>query len=173
MYKPLTLLSLLTTISPSLSFPSTHLRRAAAQTCEQYNPITSGAYEIQNDAWGAIPGGRNCVELSNNASGGGDSVAWSSTFNWGGEPNAIKAFPNAQAAIKTPCKPLSEYQTMPSNFNWSITTPITGDVTYDAFLNPVCNSPSDKHTYEIMVWLAKLGTLQPIGSPSIQLAGHS
>ncbi|KAI4252825.1 MAG: hypothetical protein L6R42_007825 [Xanthoria sp. 1 TBL-2021] len=178
MYKPFTLLSLLTTISPSLSFPSTLLRRAtAAQTCEQYNPITTGAYEVQKDAWGAIPGGRSCVELSNNASGGGDSVAWSSTFNWGGEPNAIKAIPNAQAASKTPCKPLSEYQTMPSTFDWSITTPITGDVAYDAFLNPVCNGPGDKHIYEIMVWLAKLGTLQPIGSPTspagIQLAGHS
>ncbi|KAI4220800.1 MAG: hypothetical protein L6R36_007362 [Xanthoria steineri] len=109
MYKPFSLLSLLTTISPSLSVPFLHLRRAvAAQTCEQYNPITSGAYEVQNDAWGAIPGGENCVELSNNnnnvsGGGGGDSVAWSSTFNWGGEPNAIKAFPNAQAASKTPC----------------------------------------------------------------------
>lgn len=54
MYKPLSLLTLLTTIPPSLSAPSLPLRRAvaaAAQTCEQYNPITSGAYEIQNDAW--------------------------------------------------------------------------------------------------------------------------
>ncbi|KAI4110834.1 MAG: hypothetical protein LQ339_001110 [Xanthoria mediterranea] len=169
MYKHLSLLSLLTTISPSLSAPFLPLRRAAAaQTCEQYNPITSGAYEVQNDAWGAIPGGSNCVELSNNnnvsggGGGGGNSVAWSSTFNWGGDPNAIKAFPNAQAASKTPCKPMD--------------TPITGDVAYDAFLNPVCNGPGDKHVYEVMVWLAKLGTLQPIGSPTnsaIQLAGHS
>ncbi|KAI4251884.1 MAG: hypothetical protein L6R42_008200, partial [Xanthoria sp. 1 TBL-2021] len=58
-----------------------------------------------------------------------------------------------------------------------MTTSITGDVAYDAFLNPSCNGPGDKHIYEIMVWLAKLGTLRPIGSPTspagIQLAGHS
>ncbi|KAL8790104.1 MAG: hypothetical protein Q9213_000806 [Squamulea squamosa] len=176
MYQTLSILSLLATLSPSLAVPSKHLRRAAGQTCEQFTPITSGVYEVQNNAWGAIPGGQSCVKIGGKPSAG-DTVAWSSTFNWGGEASAIKAYPNAQAVSKTPCKPLNEYKTMPSIFNWSVsTTTITGDVAYDAFLNPECNGPGDKHIYEVMVWLARLGKLQPIGRLiryNIQLAGHS
>ena len=42
--------------------------------------------------------------------------------------------------------------------------PITADVSYDAFLNPSCDGPGDAHTYEVMVWLAQLGGLNPIGT---------
>ncbi|KAI4189770.1 MAG: hypothetical protein L6R41_001253 [Letrouitia leprolyta] len=53
----------------------------------------------------------------------------------------------------------------------------TADVAYDAFLNPTCNGPGDPHIYEVMIWLAQLGGLNPIsdGNPTsgIQLAGSS
>ncbi|KAL8704419.1 MAG: hypothetical protein Q9201_002410 [Fulgogasparrea decipioides] len=176
MHQSTSLLSLFAAIVPALAAPSRHLPRAAASTCDQYTPITSGPYEVQNDAWGAIPGGSNCVEIGSFDAGSG-SLAWSTTFNWGGDKNAIKVFPNAQAASNTPCKPLNQYQSMPSTWSWSYgTTSLTGDVAYDAFLNPDCNGPGDKHVYEVMIWLAQLGGLNPIGSPvasDIQLAGSS
>lgn len=52
---------------------------------------------------------------------------------------------------------------------------ITGDVSYDAFLAPECNGPGDKHPYEIMVWLAALGGLNPIGTagPTVQIGSSS
>lgn len=113
----ISILFLIAIISPSLAAPSFHLRRAAASTCEQYNPITFGPFEVQNDAWGAIPGGSSCVEIDTSSAQG--SVAWSSTFNWGGAKDAIKSFANAQAAGNIPCKPLNQYQTMPSSWEWS------------------------------------------------------
>ncbi|KAL8818571.1 MAG: hypothetical protein Q9223_002814, partial [Gallowayella weberi] len=97
---PITFLTFLTLSSCTLALPSYPIRRAALSTCDTFNPITSGAFEVQNDAWGAIPGGSSCVELGSSSSDG--SVAWSTNFNWGGEPNAIKSFANAQAAGHTP-----------------------------------------------------------------------
>ncbi|KAL8716432.1 MAG: hypothetical protein Q9220_000339 [cf. Caloplaca sp. 1 TL-2023] len=176
MYHTTSLLFLFAAISPSLAAPSQYYPRAAASSCDQYTPITSGSYEVQNDAWGAIPGGSSCVQLGSNSSSSG-SLSWSTNFNWGGDKNAIKAYPNAQAASNTPCKPLNQYNTMPSSWSWSYdSASITGDVAYDAFLNADCNGPGDPHTYEVMIWLAQLGGLNPIGSPTgspVQVAGSS
>ncbi|KAL9601600.1 MAG: hypothetical protein Q9219_002434 [cf. Caloplaca sp. 3 TL-2023] len=175
MHPSISYIPLIALIPSTFAAPSQQLPRAAAQNCDQYTPVTSGSYEVQNDAWGAVPGGNSCVQLG---SSGGESLAWSTTFKWGGDKNAIKAYPNAQAKDKTPCKPLSEYKTMPSSWSWSYgSASITGDVAYDAFLNPTCNGPGDPHTYEVMIWLAQLGGLNPIsdGSPQggIALAGSS
>ena len=52
-----------------------------------------------------------------------------------------------------------------ANLGNSYSADIVGDVSYDAFLgNSSCGGPGDPHTYEIMVWLAQLGGLDPIGS---------
>ncbi|KAL8838187.1 MAG: hypothetical protein Q9170_002230 [Blastenia crenularia] len=178
MHSSISLLPFLAIVSPSLAAPSHLFPRAAAKTCDQYTPVTSGPFEVQNDAWGAIPGGNSCVQLGSSSSSGSKSLAWSTTFSWAGDKNAIKAYPNAQAKDNTPCKPLNQYKTMPSSWSWSYgSTSITGDVAYDAFLNPTCNGPGDPHTYEVMVWLAQLGGLNPIsdGSPAsgINLAGSA
>ncbi|KAL8933244.1 MAG: hypothetical protein Q9216_006456 [Gyalolechia sp. 2 TL-2023] len=188
----ISILFFLAAISPALTLPSQHLRRQAASTCDQYTPITSGSYEVQNNAWGAVPGGTSCVSLGSSSgsnssvqtvSSGSDSVAWSTEFNWSGDPGAIKSYANAQAKDKTPCKPLNQYKTMPSSWSWSWSSsssiPPTGNIAYDAFLNPTCNTPGDPHAYEVMIWLAQLGGLDPISDgggdpkPGIQLAGAS
>ncbi|KAI4178614.1 MAG: hypothetical protein L6R41_008310, partial [Letrouitia leprolyta] len=119
MYTSASVLSFLAAISPILAAPSQHLRRQAGNNCEQFTPTTSGSYEVQNDAWGAIPGGSSCVSLSNSSSSGSDSVAWSNDFNWGGDKSAIKSYANAQAKDKVPCKPLNQFRTMPSSWSWS------------------------------------------------------
>ncbi|KAL9576901.1 MAG: hypothetical protein Q9212_006732 [Teloschistes hypoglaucus] len=191
MYHSTTIFSLLAAISPALTAPSARYPlypRDGASTCETFTPVKSGPYEVQNDAWGAIPGGSQCVQIgsssggASNPSGGvanssGGSLAWSTTFDWGGDKNAIKAYPNAEAKTATPCKPLNQYTSMKSSWSWSLDNPsITGDVSYDAFLNPTCNGPGDPHVYEVMVWLAQTGGLNPIGSPiasSLPFAGGS
>lgn len=181
MYTSTSILSFLAAISPILAAPSQNLRRQAgngsASTCDQYTPITSGSYEVQNDAWGAIPGGSSCVSIG--SSSGSDSVAWSNDFNWSGDKSAIKSYANTQAKDKVPCKPLNQFKTMPSSWSWSMSSTPTADVAYDAFLNPTCNTPGDPHTYEVMIWLAQLGGLPPISDSSspptsgIQLSNSS
>jgi len=49
----------------------------------------------------------------------------------------------------------------------------TGNVSYDAFLGPTYNTPSDHYPYKIMVWLARLGGLAPIGSCGLERDKHS
>lgn len=39
-----------------------------------------------------------------------------------------------------------------------------GDVAYDAFLGEGCTGTDGQHSYEVMIWLAALGSLGPIGS---------
>lgn len=39
-----------------------------------------------------------------------------------------------------------------------------GDVTYHSFLGEGCTGTSGQHNYEVMIWLAALGSLGPIGS---------
>lgn len=52
---------------------------------------------------------------------------------------------------------------------------ITGDVSYDGFLASTCNGPGDPHPYEIMVWLAAIGGLNPIGTagPTVTIGSQS
>lgn len=120
MYTSFSVLTLLSAISPSLAAPYHPVRRDAAQKiCDAYTPLTSGPFEVQNDAWGAIPGGNSCVQLNDSNGSESDSLAWSTTFSWGGDKNSIKAYPNVQAAERTPCKPLNEYHSMPSSWSWS------------------------------------------------------
>ncbi|KAL8687979.1 MAG: hypothetical protein Q9218_005996 [Villophora microphyllina] len=179
MHHSTSIVSFLAAITPAFAAPSSLYPlypRDAASTCDAYAPVVSGPYEVQNDAWGAIPGGSQCVQLGNAASG---ALSWSTTFNWGGSKDAIKAYPNAQAKTSTPCQPLNAYKTMQSSWSWSFDNEnISGDVSYDAFLNPDCDGPGDKHVYEVMVWLAQLGGLNPIGfgtpvASSVPLAGSS
>ena len=67
---------------------------------------------------------------------------------------------------------------MHSSWTWTYgdNPPTSADVAYDAFLNPTCNGPGDAHTYEVMIWLAHFGPLQPIGSAETavdaQIAGQ-
>lgn len=77
----------------------------------------------------------------------------------------------------SPGQILKAAELLTADYPYSLDNPsITGDVSYDAFLNPTCNGPGDKHVYEVMVWLAQIGGLNPIGSPiasSLPFAGGS
>ncbi|KAL8821758.1 MAG: hypothetical protein Q9191_007247 [Dirinaria sp. TL-2023a] len=171
------LLPLLASLSQlTISAPTTLYPRQTQQTCAQFDSITGGAYAVQNDIWGASASGdqQQCSTITS-ASGDG-TLAWSTTFNWQGTPDQVKTYANAEASSITTCKPLNQYHSIPTTWDWSYgSAQITGDVSYDAFLAPVCNGPGDPHKYEIMVWLAALGGLNPIGSagPSVQIGGQA
>ncbi|MCJ1459516.1 hypothetical protein MMC28_009895 [Mycoblastus sanguinarius] len=160
------LLPLLASLAPTYAAPSKLVARNAS-TCDQYNPVQAGPFAVQNDAWGASAGtGSQCSQIDSFNNG---ALAWSSTFTWNGAPNNIKSYANAESS-NTPCKPLNQYNSIPTTWDWSYSAPITGDVSYDAFLGPTCTGPGGQHTYEVMVWLAQLGGLNPIGTPGTTTA---
>ena len=180
----------------STSAPTTIRRQSQSSTCAQYDPVTFGPYNVQNDIWGATSGAgqSQCSQITNFD---GNNLAWSSKFSWSGN-NSIKAYANAEASSITTCKPLNQFGGLKTQWQWRYglshypaihfsegradlrnsypaSASIVGDVSYDAFLAPVCNGPGDNHPYEIMVWLAALGGLNPIGAagPSISIGSHS
>lgn len=171
-------LPLLATLPSALSAPATLFARQnqSQETCAQFDPVTAGAYAVQNDIWGATASGdqKQCSSIT--GAPGDGTLAWSTTFNWAGSPSQVKTYANAEASSITTCKPLNQYTSIPTTWDWSYGgAQITGDVAYDAFLAPVCNGPGDPHNYEIMVWLAALGGLNPIGTagPSVQIGGQA
>ncbi|KAL6715307.1 hypothetical protein ACLMJK_007572 [Lecanora helva] len=173
MHSLTSILSILAVIPCTLSAPS-QFKARDGPTCDQYTPVQAGPYAVQNDAWGKDSGtGSQCAQIDGLDGG---NLAWSTTFTWDGGPNSIKSYANVEAAANTPCKPLNQYHNIPTSWSWSMSTNIVGDVSYDAFLgDSSCGGPGDPHKYEVMVWLAKLGTLQPIGSSqqTVQIGGST
>ncbi|KAL8791617.1 MAG: hypothetical protein Q9195_005766 [Heterodermia aff. obscurata] len=152
---PLILAPLITHSLPTLQ------SRQNQQTCEQFSTVNAGPFELGNDIWGASPGSQ-CAQIDSQS---GNTIAWSTTATYSGD-NDIKSYPNVQNPSAVPCQSISSFSTIHSSWTWSYgdNPPTSADVAYDAFLNPTCNGPGDPHTYEVMIWLAKFGVLQPIGS---------
>jgi len=115
----------LATLSLALAAPSKPASRTAI-TCDTFNPVRTGNYAVQNDAWGASNGvGSQRAQIDGLI---GDSLAWSSNFSWANKPNEIESYTNVEAAANTPCKPLKQYNTIPTTWDWRY----------------VCSSPSCK-----------------------------
>lgn len=110
------LLPLLAALSPALAAPSKIAARQAS-TCAQYTPVTSGAYSVQNDAWGSGSGtGSQCAQIDGLK---GNTLSWSTSFTWQGGANQVKTYANAEAAGQTPCKALNSYSTIPTTWDWT------------------------------------------------------
>lgn len=120
---------------------------AHAATCEtsaQYGSCTSGSYTIYNDEWG---------------SGHGSQTLWANSYgNWGvystqPSTSGVKSYPNASLPVG---KALNSLSSATSSFN--VTVPGSGnfEAAYDIWLN--------SSSYEIMVWVDKVGNVGPLGS---------
>lgn len=198
------LIAALASFSPTLAAPTKFATRASS-VCDAFSNVVAGSYQVENDAWGSASGtGSQCAQIDGLT---GNSLAWSTTFSWADNPNSVKSYANAYSPSGTPCKPLNQFNSIPTTWEWryvlslkssyfsckeqqtssraafdrftdkfdSYSTSITGDVSYDAFLATSCDDPGDAHVYEVMVWLATLGGLNPIGTlqSTVQIGGAS
>ena len=108
-------LPLLAALPSTLSAPS-RLSPRDGPICDQYTPVQAGSYAVQNDAWGKDSGsGSQCAQIDGL---NGGALSWSTTFSWDGGPNSIKSYANAESAEGTPCKPLSQYHSIPTTWSW-------------------------------------------------------
>ncbi|TKA28344.1 hypothetical protein B0A50_03811 [Salinomyces thailandicus] len=136
----------------------TQNKRSATSDCAQYGETTVGSYTIYNDLWGQDNGsGSQCVTVT----GLNDSsLQWSTTWSWSNNPNDVKSYSNAVASFDSTA--LSGITSMQSTWDWSYTgDDLVADVAYDMFTSSTASATEE---FEIMVWLAALGSAGPISA---------
>ena len=135
----------------------------------QYNDISQGSYQLQNDQWNlpADPGGYQEI-----CSGSSSNGSWSSTWNWATGSGGIKAYPSIYRGweIGNTYSPdhggfpvlLSSSPQLPTSVAFSMSGNNQYDSAYDVFFTSTGN-PSGNPSAEMMVWLSYSGN-SPAGS---------
>jgi hypothetical protein len=130
-------------------------RAAVWSSTDRWGTWTNGGYTLYNDVWG---------------SGFGPQTIWANSFsNWGvwaNHPNTggVKSYANATKSVN---RRLSTLGGATSSFNVTIPNGGAYETAYDIWC--------DGHTYEIMLWMNKVGPVGPIGSrqTNVSVGGHS
>ncbi|WP_320065034.1 GH12 family glycosyl hydrolase domain-containing protein [Micromonospora sp. RTGN7] len=148
---------------------------ADTQICEQYgSTVIGGKYVVQNNRWGTSA--QQCI----NATGTGFSI----TSQQGSAPTngAPVSYPSIFVGCHyTNCSPgtnlpvqVSQISSAPSSISYNYVSGATYNASYDIWLDP---SPKRDgvNQMEIMIWLNRQGSIQPIGSPvgSATVAGRT
>ncbi|PFH48691.1 glycoside hydrolase family 12 protein [Amanita thiersii Skay4041] len=155
------------------------LTLGVAQTISgRFDCLPAGAYTLCQNLWGSTSG----VGAQNSTliSASGNSVSWSTAWNWANNQNSVKSYANV---ISNSAKgvQLQSISSAPTTWSWvyrSQSTGIRADVAYDIWLGtaPSGNPASTASSYEIMIWLSGLGGIQPVGSQvtsGISIGGHT
>ncbi|KAF9268544.1 endocellulase [Marasmius fiardii PR-910] len=152
---------------------------SAAQTISgPFDCLQAGNYQLCQNLWGRTSGVGS--QNSTLASQSGNSLSWSTTWNWANGPNAVKSYANIESKVAKGVQ-LQNVASAPTVWTWSYQSKSDGiraDVAYDIWtgVQSVGTPASRNSSYEIMIWLSGLGGIQPVGSPvttGISLAGHT
>ncbi|KAJ5569400.1 endoglucanase-1 [Penicillium hetheringtonii] len=130
--------------------------------CDQYGYYASGSYSVNNNIWGKDTGTGSQCSYVNSVSGSG--ISWYTTWTWSGGENNVKSYPNS-GLVNLNKQHVSQITSIPSSVKWSYdNTNIRADVSYDLFTAADINHNTYSGDYELMIWLARYGQVQPIGS---------
>ncbi|KAB8273791.1 concanavalin A-like lectin/glucanase domain-containing protein [Aspergillus minisclerotigenes] len=142
------------------------------ELCAQYDSASSPPYSVNNNLWGQDSGtGSQCVYVDNLSSSG---AAWHTTWTWNGGEGSVKSYSNS--AVTFDKKLVSDVQSIPTDVEWSQdNTNVNADVAYDLFTAADQNHVTYSGDYELMIWLARYGTIQPIGTQidTATVEGHT
>ena len=109
------LLSLSAIIVLTHAAPSQPLHLRNPSQCDPFSSISTGAYTIKSNEWGANPSeGSQCSTINSLS---GNSLSWSTAWNWVNDTNQVKSFTNVQSSSVS-CKPLNQYQSIPTIWSW-------------------------------------------------------
>ncbi|EIW87083.1 glycoside hydrolase family 12 protein [Coniophora puteana RWD-64-598 SS2] len=160
----------------SLAFVTGLVALAKGQTLTgQYDCATQGNYQLCNNQWGTSAGTGSQTATLNGVNG--NSVSWSTQWNWSGGDNSVKTYSNISPTTGMGSA-LSAITTAPTTWQWaySDTSNVRADVSYDIWIGttPDGAQASAQSSYEIMIWLSGQGGIQPIGSKtaSANIGGH-
>ncbi len=128
---------------------------ATWSSSDRWASWNNGGYTLYNNIWG---------------NGYGPQTIWANSYsNWGvwaNHPNTggIKSYPNSNREIN---RRLSSLNSVSSSFNVSVPNAGAYTSAYDIW--------ADNHTYEIMLWMNKVGPVGPLGSfqANVSVGGHS
>jgi chitodextrinase len=151
---------------------------AAPVICEKYGSTTvqGGRYIVQNNLWGAETA--QCIDVNQN---GGFTVTQAD------HNKATNGAPASYPSIYAGCHyaacttgsglPMranaSGFTSLRSNVSMSYPSGGTWDAAYDVWFDPTARTDGQNTGAEIMIWLNKQGSIQPVGSPvgTVNLAG--
>ncbi|KAH9987671.1 concanavalin A-like lectin/glucanase domain-containing protein [Xylariaceae sp. FL0662B] len=160
------LLSLLLAATTTLAAPTATIsKRDTTISCDSWGSLEIGGYTIYHNNWGAAQAtsGQQCTYFS---SLDGNSVAWSTSWDWEGGQGQVKSYSNV--ALENVNKQLSAVSSIPSKWSWTYAgSNRVSDVSYDLWLAPTSGGTN---AYEIMVWLAADGGAGPISSTGSTIA---
>lgn len=146
----------------------------AVTICEQFGTVVAGDYVIMNNRWGSE--GPQCINTTSN---GFAIIQQDGMGNTSGAPASYPAiYLGCHYTNCSPNSPLPAQISSMGNVNTSIslTYPSSGtwNAAYDIWINADTNVSGVQDT-EIMIWLNRQGSIQPIGSiaGTVTLAGRS
>ena len=132
---------------------------AAQRLCGQYDELVLPPYTVYNNLWGQgdDPNGIQCTEATRISD---KTIAWTTDFNWAGNPNQAKSF--AIVALSFTPVQMSQVTSMPTEIEYeyeSVDKTLVANVAYDMFLSS--SSDGETYTYEVKVWLTTFGIIAP------------
>ena len=150
------------------------LPASAATICEQFGTVVAGNYIIQNNRWGSSA--TQCISTSSN---GFTIIQQDGIGNLSGAPVSYPSiYLGCHYSNCSPNSPLprqiSALGTVNSSISLNYISSGTWNASYDIWINADTNVSGVQDT-EIMIWLNRMGSIQPIGSPTgtANIAGHS
>jgi xyloglucan-specific endo-beta-1,4-glucanase len=169
----LTSLLAFATASP-VAAPVSPVRRQAAKLCGQYDYFAGNGYEFNNNNWGKnyATSGSQCTTVDKTSNSG---VSWSTQWNWQGGQDNVKSYANAGKQFAKGLK-ISNIKSMPTSITWDYQPrDIRANVAYDVFTAADPNHDKSSGDYELMIWLARIGSVWPIGKKvtTVNVAGYS
>ncbi|MCI4064569.1 cellulose binding domain-containing protein [Micromonospora sp. R77] len=148
---------------------------ADTQICDQYGSTVIGnKYVVQNNRWGTTA--QQCINVT--------STGFSITRADGSSPTngAPVSYPSIFAGCHyTNCSPgtnlpvqVKNISSAPSSISYNYVSGAIFDASYDIWLDPTPKKDG-VNQMEIMIWLNRQGSIQPIGSPvgNTNLAGRT
>ena len=152
---------------------------SAAVTCAKFGSLTvqNGRYVVQNNVWGAdtaqcvdtTTSGFTITRADHNKPTNGAPAAYPSAFfgcHWG----------NCSSGSGLPQQASSSgFTSIRTNVNLSYISSGTWDAAYDIWFDPTPRTNGQNTGAEIMVWLNRRGTIQPVGSrvATVSIAGST
>jgi hypothetical protein len=145
---------------------STAAPASAATICEQFGSVVVGNYIVQNNRWGTSA--QQCIETSSN----GFRVTQSGANNpTNGAPAAYPSMLyGVHYTLRTPntILPLrvsdSAFRGISTSVSMSYPSSGIWDAAYDVWFDPTPRTDGQNTGAELMVWLNKQGSIQPVGS---------
>ncbi|ODM14829.1 Endoglucanase A [Aspergillus cristatus] len=142
------------------------------ELCAQYDTVSSPPYTVNNNLWGKDQGtGSQCVYVDSISSSG---AAWHTKWTWNGGNGQVKSYSNSGVSLEK--KLVSDIRNIHTDVKWEQdNTNVNADVAYDLFTAADKNHVTSSGDYELMIWLARYGTIQPIGSKidTTTIEGHT